>query len=209
MLCQSTTEPVLLPIPQHWKRSSLQDGQGFSCPVKCIIEQVWQERHRSHSAVESSLPSEPPFSCCLFFFNRTSFCIEMVAMLQKCRCHTELLAAEYQKPQLLKGPQERSLKILAVMARYENKWQPCQKRTAAPRGTALIPQSSYLSGLSGESWMRMGTWRQCETNLKQVKKFSLRRSFCSSLTAFALFFYISNFSPKMASLSKPTRLKHG
>lgn len=26
---------------------SLPDGRGFGCPVKCIIEQVWQERHSS------------------------------------------------------------------------------------------------------------------------------------------------------------------
>lgn len=51
MLCWSTTEPVLLLVPQCWKCSSLQDGQGFTCLVKCVIEQVWQERHRSHRDV--------------------------------------------------------------------------------------------------------------------------------------------------------------
>lgn len=116
----------------------------------------------------------PPFGASflsyLLFPNRTSSCTEMAAMLQsrECRCHTELLAASSQKPQLLRGRRPRSLKTPAATAHCGSRWPRWQRRTAAPRGTALIPQSSYQSGWSGESWMRTATWRQCETNPKQV-----------------------------------------
>lgn len=116
----------------------------------------------------------PPFGAsflsCLLFPNRTSLCTEMAAMLRsrECRCRTELLAASSQKPQLLRGRQQRSLKTPAATARCGSRWPRWQRRTAAPRGTALIPQSSYRSGWSGESWMRTATWRRCETNPKQV-----------------------------------------
>lgn len=114
-------------------------------------------------------PGEPPFPCCVRSSNRTSSCTGTVATLQRCRCPTGLRAASFQKPQLLKEPQQRSLKTLAAMAPCRNRWQPWQKRTAAPRGTAPTPPSSFPSGSCGESWMRTGTWHRWETNLKQVK----------------------------------------
>lgn len=153
------------------------------------------------------LPQEPPFPCCALSPNRTSLCTGMVATPRRCQCPTGLQAASFQRPQLLRGLQQRSLKTPAAMARCRSRWQPWQKRTAAHRGTALTPLCSFRSGSCGESWMRTATWHPCETNLKQVK-YCLSRQPPGLGWLHFFSFYISCFSSKMALFSYPARLEH-